>query len=737
MNGITRRLAAVAFADVAGWTRLVGSDELAALHGWRALRDGFIEPKIKAHGGRLVDTAGDAVFVEFPSAVDALRWALELQARPDTLGADAAALHLRVGINVGDLLVDEQHLVGDEVNIASRIHQLAAPGEIVVTDVVRQHVAHRLGVSFLDLGEQQLKNVNRPVHVFVVRPEAPGPGRAAERRQASARACLAIRPPALAEDADRAWRARVADAVAAQQGEWLQQGQEVLVAQFAQMRDALQAAWALRGSGEETPRMGLHRVQGWPGAADRSGAELAHALADLADPGLLVGSSAAVGDITPVLDADCEDLGERLLRGIDQPVRAYRLRPPGGHDAGMDAGNGDDLRPTLAVIPFGEHGSGQAALGEILADEIIGALSRSAELNVVSRLSTTGFRDRRVTLSEVATHLHATYVLSGAYRISAGGVIVSAELAEPVSGRVLWAQELRGRIDGIVEGKDELIDRILAAVSRAVVNREIERVRLHSPQSLKTGSLLIAAIALMHRLSHSDFQRARELLRVVIERTPRHAVPQAWMAKWHVLRVWQGWSDTPQVDTQAAIDFGKRALDNDSQCSLALTIDGFVHTNLLRSLDVAQQRYERALQVNPNDALAWGLIGMLHAFKGEGAPAVRGTRRGLRLSPLDPHRYFYDVLAAAAELTAGRHDRAISLAQRSLRGNRMHASTFRVLAISQWLAGQHDAARQTVTELMRIEPNLTVGSWLQLSPSRDFPIGDLCAKALQAAGVPP
>lgn len=737
MDGITRRLAAVAFADVAGWTRLVGSDELAALQGWRALRDGFIEPKIKAHGGRLVDTAGDAVFVEFPSAVDALRWALELQARQDTLGADAAALHLRVGINVGDLLVDEQHLVGDEVNIASRIHQLAAPGEIVVTDVVRQHVAHRVGVSFLDLGEQQLKNVNRPVHVFVVRPESPDPGQTAEPQPAVARACLAIRPPALAADADRAWRTRVAAAVAAQGGEWLQRGQSALLAQFAQMRHALQAAWSLRGYGAESPRMGVHRAEGWPGAADRSGAELALALSDLAEPGLLVGSSAALGDITPVLDADCEDLGERLLRGIDQPVRAYRMQPPGGHEASWDASNGDDLRPTLAVIPFAEHGSGQAALGEILADEIISALSRSAELNVVSRLSTTGFRGRSAALSEVAAHLHATYVLSGAYRTTTGGVILSAELAEPASGRVLWAQELRGRIDGIIEGKDELIDRILAAVSRAVVNREIERTRLHSPQSLSTSSLLIAAIALMHRLSHSDFQRAHELLCIVIERTPRHAVPQAWMAKWHVLRVWQGWSDTPQIDTQAAIDFGKRALDNDSQCSLALTIDGFVHTNLLRSLDVAQQRYELALQVNPNDALAWGLIGMLHAFKGEGTPAVRGTRRGLRLSPLDPHRYFYDVLAAAAELTAGHHDRAISLAQRSLRGNRMHASTFRVLAIAQWLAGQHDAARQTVTELMRIEPKLTVGSWLQLSPSRNFPIGDLCAKALQAAGVPP
>ena len=246
----------------------------------------------------------------------------------------------------------------------------------------------------------------------------------------------------------------------------------------------------------------------------------------------------------------------------------------------------------------------------------------------------------------------------------------------------------------------------------------------------------MGAIALMHRLSLQDFDRARQLLQTLVDRTPRLAIPQAWMAKWHVLRVQQGWSQDIGSEARYALDCTKRALDTDSNCSLALAIDGFVHTNLLKKLDVAHDRYEHAIRVNPNDSLAWLLKGTLHAFKGEGKQAMKGTQRALRLSPLDPHRYFYESLAASAALSAGQYERAIELARRSLRANCTHTSTLRVLAISQWQLGRHDDAHKTVAELLRLEPALTVKSWLARSPSSAYEIGKLCARALKGAGVP-
>lgn len=757
METFTRRLAAIAFADVAGWSRLVEANELAALHAWNRLRGELIEPKIREHMGRLVDLAGDAVFVEFPSAINALNWALELQRHAHAEPAAQNTLALRIGVNVCDILVDEGRLVGDGVNIASRIHQLASPGEIVVTEAVREQVLQRLPVSFRDLGARALKNISRPIRVYRV--EAPGLGIAAPREAdaepPAMRALLALDLPKPGPQAGPgseassllALQAYATKQLGSAEGARLVGSPETgLLADFADARAAVQTAFAIQkayahaavGAGTSLPRMGVQMGEAGAqsGAALAAGAGTATRLAALAGPGEIVASGAVRDELTAVLDAEIDDLGECPLEGLYQPVRAYRLGPPQPRPL-PDAGADDEpLQPTIAVIPFSAHDQGYEPLGEILAEEVISALSRTADLNVVSRLSTTAFRGRAATLAEVSAHLHANYVLSGAYRVSAGALILAAELADAQTGSVVWAKHLKGSVSGIVEGHDEIVDQLVADASGALMTRELERMHSHSLHSLQTCTLLIGAIALMHRLSPHDFQRAHDMLQLVAQRAPRHAIPQAWLAKWHVLRVWQSWSPDPAADTRLAIEHSRRALDNDSHCSLALTMDGFVNINLLKAFDVAEERYELALRVNPNDSLAWLLLGMLHAFKGEGKQAIKGARHALRLSPLDMHRYFYDSLAGGAELAAGHYERAIELTQRSLRANRMHASTFRMLAISQWQLGRHAQARATVAELMKIEPSLRVGEWFQRSPSSEYPIGRLCADALRQAGVP-
>ena len=167
---ITRRLAAVAFADVAGWSRLIERDDAATLRAWKALRAELIEPKILEYRGRLLEIAGDAVLIEFPSAVAAVTWALHIQQAlaHQEPGPAGIALTMRIGINVEDVIVDENKLIGNGVNVASRIHQLASPGEIVVTGAVREYVWNKMPVTFDDLGERDLKNISRPIHIYRV-----------------------------------------------------------------------------------------------------------------------------------------------------------------------------------------------------------------------------------------------------------------------------------------------------------------------------------------------------------------------------------------------------------------------------------------------------------------------------------------------------------------------------------------------------------------------------------------
>lgn len=468
------------------------------------------------------------------------------------------------------------------------------------------------------------------------------------------------------------------------------------------------------------------------------GVMLAARLMTLAGPGEIVVSARVRDQLTPDLDADVEDLGECHLKHLKSPVRAYRIGPPGQRPAVELVIPLEELLPTIAVIPFSDRGveQEQKVLGEVLADEIIGTLSRSSDLNVISRLSTTAFRGRVIVLEEIRAHLNANYVLSGAYRVQDQKVTLDAELAEAKSGQIVWADRLEDSVPGILAGEQVLIDRIVAEISAAVMTRELQRARSQSLPTLKSYTLLMAAIALMHRLSLRDFEEARHMLQTLIDRATRQSVPLAWMAKWHVLRVQQGWSADPEQDGQLALECTKRALDVDPESSLALAIDGFVHTNLLKRLDVAEERYERAIGINPNDALAWLLKGTLHAFKGEGREAVEDTQHALKLTPLDPHRYFYDSLSATACLADHQYENALELARRSLRANRTHTSTLRVMAAALWWLGREKEARDTAEELMTLEPNLTVGRWLARSPSAPYEIGKEWADVLRQVGVP-
>jgi TolB-like protein/class 3 adenylate cyclase len=167
----TRRLAAIIAADVAGYSRLMGADEEGTLQRLKALRRELLDPKIAEHHGRIVKTTGDGVLVEFASVVDAVRCAVEVQQAMPERNTGAAAdnrIELRVGINLGDVIVEGDDLYGDGVNIAARIEALADAGGVFVSNTVHDHVRDRLPFLFEDLGEQQVKNIARPVRVYRV-----------------------------------------------------------------------------------------------------------------------------------------------------------------------------------------------------------------------------------------------------------------------------------------------------------------------------------------------------------------------------------------------------------------------------------------------------------------------------------------------------------------------------------------------------------------------------------------
>jgi adenylate cyclase len=171
----TRRLAAILAADVAGYSRLIGADESGTLERLKALRRELLDPKIAEHHGRLVKTTGDGLLVEFGSVVDALRCAVDVQREMPGRNTGVPSdnrIEFRIGINMGDIVVEDGDIFGDGVNVAARLEGLAEPGGICVSARVQEDAAGKLDLAFQDIGEQALKNIARPVRAYRVVTEA-------------------------------------------------------------------------------------------------------------------------------------------------------------------------------------------------------------------------------------------------------------------------------------------------------------------------------------------------------------------------------------------------------------------------------------------------------------------------------------------------------------------------------------------------------------------------------------
>jgi class 3 adenylate cyclase len=173
-HSVERKLAAIFAADVEGYSRLMGQDEVGTLKTLTAYR-GIIDPLIASHRGRIFNTAGDSLVADFASAVDAVQCAVAVQDAIAKENADRTAgeqMRFRIGLHVGDIIVQRDNLFGDAVNVAARLEALAEPGGICVSGTVRDYIGDRLPCSFDDIGEQSVKNIAQPVRAYALRTNA-------------------------------------------------------------------------------------------------------------------------------------------------------------------------------------------------------------------------------------------------------------------------------------------------------------------------------------------------------------------------------------------------------------------------------------------------------------------------------------------------------------------------------------------------------------------------------------
>ncbi len=460
-------------------------------------------------------------------------------------------------------------------------------------------------------------------------------------------------------------------------------------------------------------------------------------LAGLAGPGEIVASAEVRAELAVGLDADVEDLGDCWLKHIDEPVRAARLMAPGRQRMTMRTADAGEETIGVAVLPFvsRQATAGDDLLGDLLADDIIGRLSHLPQLRVISRLSTAAFRGRAASLEEIGAALGTAYVVHGTYVRGGGSVRLQVHLSERSTSAILWSGSEVAAENDVLLGDGAIVEPVVAQICSALVGAEVRRACSRPLPTLASYTILIGAVALLHSLSVRDFGRSREMLVYLSERHPGLATPRAWLGLWHVMRVGQGWSADPATDAAMARQLIAAALDLDPSHSLSLAIDGLVAAYVHKDLETAGQRYDAALKANPNEGLAWLYRSAWHAYREEGGDAVASALRAQSLSPLDPMKYYYDNFTSTAMLSAGDLAGTIDYGRRSLRANRMHGPTLRILAIAHSLAGDMPSAAAMVERILQLEPGFTVAAFRQRYPGQRPAQVERYAEALARAGL--
>ncbi len=418
--------------------------------------------------------------------------------------------------------------------------------------------------------------------------------------------------------------------------------------------------------------------------------------------------------------------------GFEDWLRTQRCDQP--DDAGSRVVDDDrplSFLPRIMVVPFAELSeTAPSGVGDALAHDLTSHFARSQLMDALSHFSA------RSSGAEDAPEPLADYALTGQCRLVGDALTVDATLVDLSDNRVLWSDRQKTSLRSFLTGEDDLTGQMAGQTLRIVMSRSIASSSSTPLPELAAHTLMMSAVALMHSFEKRHFHQAQGQLEEVVARCPEHSVPRAWLAQWHLLRIYQKWSDDPARDEKLAQNAIRNALDLNAACPLSLAIDGNIHTILRTDFDTARQRFSAARAVNPSSAFISQLAAVLETFRGNGAAAVALTDRAFMLSPRDPRRPFFQTLSAGSYVAGGRYEEAVEMAEASLRHNPFHLSAHRCRVIGLQLAGRESEARNAAKELMRIDPSLRVSEYQRTHPAAQTEIIQTWAGALKQAGVP-
>jgi TolB-like protein/Tfp pilus assembly protein PilF len=402
-------------------------------------------------------------------------------------------------------------------------------------------------------------------------------------------------------------------------------------------------------------------------------------------------------------------------------VRVYRVLLDGG--AAKTAPPLPD-KPSIAVLPF-ENLSGdpeQEYFADGIVEEIITALSRFHGLFVIARNSSFTYKGRAVDVKQVGRELGVRYVLEGSVRKAGSRVRITGQLIDTSTGAHLWADRFDGGLEDIFDLQDQVTANVVGAIAPKLEKAEIERAKRKPTENLDAYDYLLRGMAIIHQWNRETNNEALRLFYRAIELDPDFASAYGMAARCYLIRKGSGWMIDRAQETAEAVRLARRAAELGWDDAVALCGAGLPLAWGGGELDDGAALIDRALQLNPNLAMAWLFSGWVKVWLGEPEVAIEHLARAMRLSPHDPNVFNMQAATALAHLFAGRYAEASSWAEAAAREKPNHLIATSVVAASGALAGRLSEAEKAP------QGTLEICFWSNSAESVTSTLGRVCLR---------
>lgn len=469
------------------------------------------------------------------------------------------------------------------------------------------------------------------------------------------------------------------------------------------------------------------------------GVNIAARLQEHAPVGGIILTEAMHAALADYPDMPIRGMGSLRLRKLSMAVTAWALVTDGRAFAASPPGIDHAQVPSIAVLPLANLGGDPAddyfAAG--IVEDIVLSLSNLKELTVISRSSTLAFARQNVDAKTIGQVLGVHYVVTGTLHRAAGRLRISTELVDAGSGEVIFTERHQFGETDLFDIQDAIVEATVLRVVPGLQAAERRRALRKRPESFTAYDLTLRALDQIGSLERTPFEEAYGFLDSAIARDPGYAAPLAWSARWHSLRVGQGWSPDPGSDQREAAARAMQAIRLDEHNALALATYGHVQSYLFGDFETGIGYLDRARDTGPNSAVAWLLSSITLGCLGRADESREAVERALRLSPFDQHLFMYYSIMGLAHYDGGDYEQAVSWLYRAHAENPRYTSNLRILAVSLAAAGRLQEAQGIVGELREMQPGFRMATYRRtLRPYADETATQLFYDRLRLAGAP-